>query len=317
VERFGGASACLCGEVQDVDFSVPLMGAVVGDTFDMLPWSSAGAPVVMQVLEGPCSVVDAKTISFDSIGNCLLRVQSVGAVDEGGSCRVASMYRDKWINVAPRLRRRCVSVKRVCPCAATQTISLSSPPFSFAGGFYVPVVSSSVGYVVSLTVTSTGNRCSVSGSFPTYTVTFIKKGECSLSAFNTGFTGANDCPVTLAAATAITFTIQDTPASALPQTIVFTAPSVTAKGVGTSTAVSATVTSGLTVVITASGGVCTYNSNTQLVTVTAAGGTCTLTGNEAGVPNIYLAAPTTTTSFPTVKGTQIVSFTNPSEKKHC
>ncbi len=120
------------------------------------------------------------------------------------------------------------------------------------------------------------------------------------------------CLTQRGASASISFEIVDQPNVPIAQTITFTSPSTVAKGVGTSHAVTVSADSGLPVTVAVSGA-CSYNAAAMQVTVTSAAGTCAITGSQAGLTGVFLAAPNTTASFPTIKGTQTVSFNSTSK----
>jgi hypothetical protein len=159
-----------------------------------------------------------------------------------------------------------------------QTINFNSIPSQIVGGSLTVNATASSGLPVSFSVIPNGN-CSISGNV----VSFLNFGNCGVVASQAGNSAYSAAPVVGQ------IIVVNNPT---PQTIQFSAPA--SQAAGTTVALSATASSGLSVSFTSSTtSVCTISGATATLLVA---GTCTIVASQSG-NNVYGAATPVTRSF--------------------
>lgn len=204
----------------------------------------------------------------------------------GGAITGSAVFTDNSLDISGSTQTAALSGTGFV--LQTQTISFTAIPSQIIGASVALSAVSSSGLPVTLTST-TPNICMVSGT----TATLAAVGTCSIQATQAGnstYLPAN--PVTRNFAVALE-----------PQTIAFA--SIPSQFVGASVMLSATATSGLTVVFTATAPtVCTVSGATVALIGT---GTCTIQANQPG-NGTYAAAPTVTRNFTVKLQPQTITF---------
>ncbi|HXX59862.1 MAG TPA: fibronectin type III domain-containing protein, partial [Candidatus Sulfotelmatobacter sp.] len=235
------------------------------------PTASSGLPVTLTSSTTPACTVSGFSITFVMAGSC-----TVAATQTGSTIYAAAT-----------------------PVTRTFTISLAAQTLTFANISTKTMLQSpltvsptaSSGLPVTLT-SSTTPVCTVSG----FTITFVAAGSCTVTAAQPG-------NATYAAAASVprTFAI-----SKVNQTVTFTNPG-TQTLANTPLAVSATATSGLTVVFTTSTPtVCTAGgSNGSSITLLVTG-SCSVTASQAG--NAAYNAASQARTFSVTQATQAITF---------
>lgn len=162
----------------------------------------------------------------------------------------------------------------VTPTGDGQTITFSGPVAQTLGGGSVTLSATSTSGLTVVFSSSTPTVCSVSGT----SLTLLAAGTCTVSANQQG-------NASFAAATPVSQSFSVAKAS---QTITFSGPAAQTLG-GSSVTLSATASSGLSVVFSASTpSVCSVSGNS--VSLLAAG-TCTLAADQAGNATFSAASP--------------------------
>ena len=204
----------------------------------------------------------------------------------GGTITGTAIFTDNSLGLAGSTQTSALSGTGVV--LQTQTISFAAIPLQVLGATVALSAVSSSGLAVSFAST-TPTICSVTGT----TATLAAVGTCSIQATQAGnstYLPAN--PVTRSFAVKLQ-----------GQSIAFA--SIPAQQVGTSVALSATATSGLTVIFTSTTpAVCTVAGATASL-LTA--GTCTIQADQPGNAT-YAAAPTVTRNFTVKLQSQTITF---------
>jgi hypothetical protein len=265
------ASFGVLGAAQSISFTGPATSQTLGTAPGALTaTATSGLAVTFSTPSSTCSV-SGTTLTLLSVGSC-----TVNANQAGSSFYAPAAAASRVFTIA----------------AASQTISFTGPSTSQTLGTAPgPLVATATsGLPVSFSTTS--STCSVSGT----TLTLISVGTCSVNADQAG-----NSSTTAAATTTRVFTI-----SQATQTISFASPG--AQVLGTSPTLSATASSGLTVIFSASpSGVCTVSGN-ALTLLTA--GNCTVTANQPGNATYSAAVPVANT-FAVTQASQAITFTSP------
>lgn len=242
------------GAPQTITFSTPLPPSIeFGQTLTLDASSTSGAPVTFTGT-GACVVVDANRLVTTTVSPPLCTI----VASQGGTL----VYAETTIT-------RTISITK-----GSQTISFDPLPARTYGDapFTVSATASS-GLPVSFMASG---ACTIGGNL----VTLIGGGSCTITAAQSG--GGNYLP---AVSVAQTVTI-----AAASQAITFASLGDKQYGDPPFT-VSATASSGLAVVFTATGN-CTVSGN--LITLTGAG-SCTVTAQQAGDANFSAATAVTRT----------------------
>jgi hypothetical protein len=271
---------------QSINFTstAPSGASVGGAPYTVSATASSGLGVRFTIAAGSAGVctLAGSTVSLTGAGTCTIDANQAGDVSYLAAAQVQQSF-----SIA----------------LATETISFTStaPSGSTVGdpAYTVSAIASS-GLAVSFGATpGSAGACTVSGA----TVSIVGAGTCTINANQAG-NGSYQA----AAQVQQSFVISAPSAST--QSINFTSspPSGATVG-GASYTVSATASSGLTVVFSAdatSTGICTVSGST--VSPTGAG-TCTIDANQAGDAS-YLAAPQAQQLFTIALATQTISFTS-------
>jgi hypothetical protein len=235
----------------------------------------SGSPIIFASTTSSVCTVTGQTVSIVSAGTCTLTANQAGNL---------------FYSAAPEVSRSVVIAR------ANQTISFTPPSaqaFSTGGTFSLSATGGGSGNPV-VFVSLTPSVCTIAGS----TVTMVSVGTCTINALQGGNGNYN-------AATPVSADVTIGQAS---QTINFTAPT-TQVYASTPFVVTATATSGLTVVVTtATPLICTVSG---LNVTTVAAGTCVLNANQAGNAS-YLAATQVTRNVTITRADQTITFTPPS-----
>ena len=243
---------------QTITFAKPANQTLPAAPITVTATASSGLPVTLTSTTTSVCTVAGFTITFLAAGDCSITASQAGNITYKAAGSVT----------------RTFSVSK-----AKQTITFDKPtPKTMLETPFTVVATSDSGLAVTLTSTTTA-VCTVAG----FDITLLKNGTCSITASQAG-------NATYKAASAVSRSFSVTKA---PQTITFPDPGSKSKSLGT-VALSATATSGLTVVLTSqSTGVCTVSGFT--VTLKKAG-TCKITANQAG-NGTYAAAPAVARQF--------------------
>ena len=248
---------------QSISFtsSAPAGAVVGGSAYTVAATASSGLAVTFSLSAGSAGVctISGSTVSFVGAGTCTVRANQAGNASYQAAPQVQQSF---TVGLAP------------------QTISFTSPPPSFAangGPTYTATATSTSGLTVALSIDPTSaGICTLSGS----TVSFVGAGSCKINANQSG-------NATYQAATQVqqSFTVAR---GSQTITITSTPPNNIHKHSSPYT-ISATASSGLTVVFTAdasSAGVCSVSGTT----VSFQGkGTCTIYANQPGNANFFSA----------------------------
>ncbi len=240
----------------------------VGTTLTVSAAASSGLPVSFTVVpNGNCSV-SGNVVTFLNVGNC-----GVIASQAGNSIYAAAAAVGQII-VVNNLTQQTITF----PAIATQTVGTTASLSATAtSGLAVGFASSTTGV------------CTVSGT----TASFVTSGTCTIVASQPG-------NGTYSAAPSVT---QSFSVVGKAQTISF--PAIAAQTAGTTAALSATASSGLTVAFASSTvSVCTVSGTTASFVTS---GTCTIVASQAG-SSIYAAAPNVTQNISVGGEAQSISF---------
>jgi hypothetical protein len=277
----GGGAPSL--SIQSIHFSsTPPGGAVVGSSYSIAAAASSGLPVAFSAAGSSAGVctVSGSTVSLVGVGTCTVDANQPG----NGSYQPAPQVQQSFaVGKDP------------------QTISFATAPPSSAvvgGSAYTVSATSTSGLAVAFSAdASSAGVCTVSGS----TVSLVGAGTCTVNADQSGNS-------TFQPAVQVQQSFAVTTASLSVQTINFTStPPAGAVAGGSTYVVSATASSGLTVVFwidSTSGGVCTMSGST--VSFIGAG-TCTIDANQSGNGS-YQAAPQAQQSFAVGVAAQTIGF---------
>ncbi len=260
-------TATLAG--QTITFPAPPSSATYNTTFPVSATSTSGLSPTINA-SGSCSISDGTVTMTNGIGTCTLTASQPGNTD---------------YSAAPNV------VNTVTAALAGQTITFPAPPPSAAYNTTFPVSATSTSGL-SPTINASGS-CSISGGAVTMTAS---SGTCTLTASQPGNTDYS-------AAANVVHTVTATLAN---QAITFTGAPASA-AYGSSFAVAASASSGLTVTITSSGA-CSISGVT--VTMTASSGICTLTASQPGNSN-YNAATSVVQSTTATKATPTINWGTP------
>ncbi|HEY3567646.1 MAG TPA: Ig-like domain-containing protein [Thermoanaerobaculia bacterium] len=260
----------------------PATAKVGGPTYTVTATGGAsGQPVIFTIDATATSVcsISGSTVSFIGAGTCVIDANQAGNAN---------------YNAATQAQQSGPVSK------GDQTITFTStaPVGAAVGGpTYTVTATASSGLTVTFTIDATATSvCSISGS----TVSFIGVGTCVIDANQAGNANYNPAPQ-----------VQQSFAVAKGnQTISFTStPPVGATVGGPTYTVTATATSGLTVIFTIDAtatSVCSISGST--VSFIGAG-TCVIDANQPGDAN-WNAAPQVQQSFAVAKANQTISFTS-------
>jgi RHS repeat-associated protein len=250
---------------QTIAFAAIATQSMLPGTLALTATSSSGLTVSFTSSTPSVCTVSGTTATFVAAGTC-----TINAVQAGNTAYNSASL------------ARSFTVAR-----ANQTITfgaIASQPF---GTPITLSATSSSGLTVTFTSVTTG-FCTVSGT----TVTPVAVGTCTINANQSG-------NVTYNPATQVQQSFSIVKGN---QTVSFG--SMSAQPLGTSTAISATSTSGLAVSLTsATPSICTISGNNATL---LALGTCTINGNQAGSVN-WNAAPQASLSFTVVQGNQAIT----------
>jgi|GEM_PF-1610345 len=243
---------------QTITFAALAAKSFVVAPFTISATASSGLAVTFTSTTTPVCTVSGASVTLVTLGTCTIAANQAGNTNYNAATQVT----------------RSFTVSK-----GTQTITFAA----LAGkGFGTApfTVSATASSNLAVTLTSTTSPvCTVSGS----TVTIVALGTCTIAANQTGNVNFN-----VAAQVTQSFTV-----SKGAQTITFAA--ITGKALGSAPfAVSATTSSGLSVVLTSTTTpVCTVAGSTVTLVST---GTCTIAANQAGNTS-YNAATQVTQSF--------------------
>jgi hypothetical protein len=262
--------------IQSITFtSTAPAGAIVGGTYTAAATASSGLAVTFSG-SGAC-MVSGSTVSFVATGTCTIDADQAG----DGAYAAAAQVQQSF---AVALRSQTIAFTATPPSAATA-----------GGATYAVSASASSGLAVSFTSASPA-VCTVSGT----TVSFVGGGTCTVDADQAGdanYQAAPQAQQSFAVAPA-------TPPKSV-QSITFTSTPPSSPTAGGTYAVSATASSGLAVVFSASGA-CTV-SGAAVSFVSA--GTCMVAADQPGDAS-YDAAPQVAQSFAVGERSQTISFTS-------
>jgi hypothetical protein len=249
--------------VQSITFtsSAPAGAVVGGSAYTVAATASSGLAVTFSLSAGSAGVctISGSTVSFVGAGTCTVRANQAGNASYQAAPQVQQSF--------------TVGL-------ASQTISFTSPPPSFAsngGPTYHVTATSTSGLTVAFSIDPTSaGVCTLSGS----TVSFVGAGTCKINANQSG-------NATCQAATQVQ---QSFIVARGSQTITITSsPPNNVHKHSSPYTISATASSGLTVVFTvgaSSAGVCSVSGTT----VSFAGkGTCTIYADQPGNANFFSA----------------------------
>jgi len=264
---------------QTVSFTSTAPSATVGGaTYTPTATTTSGLTVAL--------TIDASSSSVCSISGGVVSFQAVGA------CKIdANQGGNGNYNVATQVQQTVTVAK------GNQTISFTStaPSATVGGATYTPTATTTSGLTVALTIdASSSSVCSISGGV----VSFQAVGACKIDA-NQGGNGNYNVATQVQQAVTVS--------GKANQTISFTSTAPSATVGGASYTPTATVTSGLAVVLTidaSSSGVCSISGG--LVSFLAAG-TCTIDANQVGNSS-YNAAPQVQQAVTVTKNSQIITF---------
>jgi RHS repeat-associated protein len=250
---------------QTITFAAISTQSMVPGTLPLSATSSSGLTVSFTSSSPSICTVSGTTAMFVAAGTC-----TINAVQAGNAAYNSASL------------ARSFTVAR-----ANQTITFGAITAKPFGTPIVLSATSSSGLTVTFTSVTTG-FCTVSGT----TVTPVAVGTCTINANQSG-------NVTYNPATQVQQSFSIVKGN---QTVSFG--SMSAQPLGTSTAISATSTSGLAVSLTsATPSICTISGNNATL---LALGTCTINGNQAGSVN-WNAAPQSSLSFTVVQGNQAIT----------
>jgi hypothetical protein len=252
--------------------STPSNPVVGGPTYTVMASSTSGLVPVITIdisTSSACSSA-GNVVTFLAAQACLILIDQPG---------------NGTTNAAAQLQQTVTIGK------GSQTLTFDPAPVAIVGGpTYSPVVTSSVGLPSVLSVT-TPSVCSLTGGV----VSFIGAGSCDIIASNGGSSNFN--------------------ASSASQTVIvgrgnqlisFVANPAGAQVAGPTFSLTATSTSGLTVVFASSTPlICTVSA--RIVSFVGVGN-CTITGDVPQTTD-WNAAPTVSQTFPVFKGVQSIVFT--------
>jgi hypothetical protein len=274
--------------VQSINFTstTPSGATAGGPTYAVSATASSGLPVAFSAdasSAGVCAV-SGSTVSFVGSGTC-----TIDADQSGNGIYVA----------APQVQQS------FAVGLASQTIGFTSTPPGSAvvgGGGYTVAATASSGLPVAFSLSAgSAGVCTISGA----SVSFVGGGTCTIDANQSGNGSYQAAPQAQQS-----FTVAATPPPKSPQSISFTStPPAGATVGGPAYAVTATASSGLAVVFSATGssaGVCTVSGSTVSF---VGSGTCTINANQSGNGS-YLAAPQVQQSLAVGLTPQTISFTS-------
>jgi len=261
--------------------TAPLNAQVNGAVYDVSATSSSGLTVDLTIDPSASSVcfLAVSTVSFIGAGTCVIDANQAGTVN---------------FNVAPQVQQSFA----VSPGDQTITFTSTAPIDAKAGGTsYTVTATATSGLTVGFTIDAAATSvCSLSGA----TVSFNAIGTCIIDANQPGNANYNAAPQVQQS-----FTVAQG-----DQTITFTSTApVNAMVGGPTYTVTATASSGLTVLITVDASATSVCSLVGSTVSFIGVGTCILDGNQAGDAN-YTAATQVQQSFAVAKGDQTISFTS-------
>ena len=274
--------------VQSISFtSTAPAGAVAGgSTYTVVATASSGLAVTFSAdasSAGVCTV-SGSTVSFVGAGTCVIDANQSGNAS---------------YQPAPQAQQS------FAVGLATQTIAFTSTPpaGAIAGGAgYTVSAAASSGLAVAFSLSAgSAGVCTIAGT----SVSFVGGGTCTINANQPGNGTYQAAPQAQQS-----FTIAASPPPKSPQTIHFTSSAPAGAVVGGSAYnVTATASSGLAVVFSAtagSAGICSVSGST--VSLVGAG-TCTINADQSGNGS-FLAAPQVQQSFSIGAAPQSISFTS-------
>jgi hypothetical protein len=256
-------------EAQTITFGNP--GAqTVGTPLTLSATASSGLAVTYVSESTSVCTVSGTTTTMLTTGTCVIQANQAGNTSYAAASSVMQSFA---VN------------------GEVQTITFNTIPTQNVGTPLTLSATASSGLAVTYAST-TLSICTVSGT----TVSLLATGTCSIQATQTGNS-------TYAAATMVT---QSFTVNAATQTINFANPG--AQNVGTPLTLSATASSGLTVIFNSqTTSVCTVSGTSATMLTT---GTCTIQATQPGNTN-YVAATPVSQSFTVYGPTQTISFANP------
>jgi hypothetical protein len=279
----------LVGQTISFSSTPPSGAAVGGPAYTVAATSSSGLPVVFSANPSSASVctVSGSTVSLTGAGTCTVDADQPGDATHGP---------------APQVQQSFTIGGPPTPSVQSISFTSSPPSSSVAGGAaYAVSASASSGLAVTFSVApSSAGVCTVSGA----TVSPVGVGTCTVRADQAGNTSYEAAPQVW----------QSFAVGLAPQTTSFTSAPPSSATVGDPDyVVSATATSGLTVVFSAaasSAGICTVSGSTVNFVAT---GTCTVNADQPGNAT-YDVAPRVQQSFtiggPSAPSVQSISFTS-------
>jgi hypothetical protein len=262
--------------------TAPVAAAVGGATYAVTATGGAsGNPVVFTIDAAATSVcsIAGSTVSFIGVGTCVIDANQAGNAN---------------YTAAPQAQQSFAVAK------GSQTITFTSTAPTnavVAGPTYAVTATASSGLPVILTIDASATSvCSLTGSM----VSFTASGTCVIDANQAG-----DADYNAAAQAQQSFAV-----SKNDQTITFTSTApVGAVVAGAPYTVTATASSGLTVVLTIDASAASVCSIAGSTVSFSGAGNCVIDANQAGDGN-YNAAPQVQQSFAVGKGSQTISFTS-------
>ena len=261
--------------------TVPAGASVGGSTYTVTATASSGLAVTLTIdasAVGVCSITGS-TVSFIGVGTCVIDANQAGNANYNAALQVQQSF-------AVGKGNQTITFASTAPANAV-----------VAGPTYTVTATASSGLPVTFTIDASATSvCSISGA----TVSFTASGTCVIDANQAGDANYNAAPQA-----AQSFTV-----SKNNQTIAFTSTApATAVVAGATYTVTATSSSGLTVVFSIDAtatSVCSIAGSTvSFIGV----GTCVIDANQAGNAN-YNAALQVQQSFAVGKGSQTISFTS-------
>jgi len=268
---------------QTISFTstAPVNAKVGGPTYTVTATATSGLPVTFSIDASASSVcsIAGSTVSFLSVGTCVINANQPGDANWNAASQAQQSF-----PVNP----------------GDQTISFTSTAPVNAkvnGPTYTVTATATSGLPVTFSIdASAASVCTIVGS----TVSFIGAGTCVINANQAGDANYNPAPQAQ----------QSFPVAKGDQAISFTsAAPINAKFGGPTYTVSATATSGLTVIFSidpSAASVCSVAGST--VSFIGAG-TCVINANQPGDAN-WNTAPQVQQSFLVDKADQTVSFTS-------
>jgi len=268
---------------QSISFTsaAPVNAAPSGPTYTVAATASSGLAVVFTIDAAATSVcsISGSTVSFTTPGTCVINANQAGNVNFNAALQVQQSF-------------------AVSKLSQSITFASAAPAGAAVGGatYTVTANATSALAVAFMIDASAASVCAISGS----TVSFIGVGTCVINANQAGNS-------TYFAALQVQQSFAVAKGS---QTISFTSTAPSNASIGGSTyAVAATASSGLTVSFTiaaASASVCSISGSTVSF---ISSGTCTVNADQAGSAN-FNAAPQAQQSFSVFQAPTISAISN-------